>query len=148
MTMLVLPLTSKGEEICQSNNLGQDIACLRQLGMSIDKYTEEYLTWVKDMKAQLEKFNNDSANCIILRKRQEAYPDFKVLQTIREKCEGPWLEDRLRRFDSIRDTYDSTRQRYERLRELYNVANEILNALDARQKDLEREYERSQQYMR
>jgi hypothetical protein len=140
--MLALPAAACAE-ICESEDIGADIVCLKRLGISIDKFTEQYLHWVSDLKAKLEELNRESGRCSVLRFRYEENQDLSLLSQIRDRCEGPWLEDRLKRFNAIRTQYTQTKARYEKIRELYDTAKELLELIEGRQERLEREYEES-----
>ncbi|KOR30439.1 hypothetical protein TI05_14000 [Achromatium sp. WMS3] len=137
-----LPLIAYSE-VCQYENIGLQIKCLKNLGVSVDKFTEAYLRWVSDLKKQLEAFNNEAAKCSVLRWRleQDVYNP-TISKEIKEKCEGPMLEDRLRRFNAMRNNYIITKQRYEKIKHYYNIAKELLEVLETRQRQLEYEYDR------
>ncbi len=137
--MLSLPIAASGE-VCQSEDIRAEIACLKRIGISIDKFTEEYLQWVSALQAKLQEFNQESARCSVMRLRYEQNQDLGLLRQVRENCEGPWLEDRLKRFNAIRKQYTETKGRYEEIRKLYDLAKELLDVIEERQQGLEREY--------
>ncbi len=137
--LLSAPLADAGPS-CQSDNLQAEIACLKDLGISIDRFMEEYLHLVTDLRAKLAELNAESARCAELRRSYQDYRDSLLLSKIESLCEGEWLENRVRRFNQIRKHYESAKARYERIRELYGTAKELLAVIESRQANLEREY--------
>lgn len=135
------PLVVAGS--CDSGDIQRDISCLKRLGISIDQFTEEYLQWVSDLQAELTALNQEAARCSILRLRYEEDQSLNVLKQIQLRCEGDWLEDRLRRFNAIREDYLVTKARYQQIREYYDTAKELLGLIESRQARLEREYAQS-----
>ncbi|KOR29175.1 hypothetical protein TI03_02970 [Achromatium sp. WMS1] len=145
--IVILNLPTFGySEVCQHININQQIHCLKELGVSVDEFTEAYLRWVTDLKTQLEKFNQEEAKCSILRWRAERYREPDVLSEIQKKCEGPLLEDRLQRFNAMKNNYIVTKQRYEQIKQYYAIARELLDILETRQQQLENEYSKYEQH--
>lgn len=131
---------------CDTENIQSGIACLMRLGISIDQFTDEYLQWVSDLQAKLEELNLEEARCSALRQRHEEDPTLSVLKQISLQCEGKWLEDRVHRFNRIKEDYLAVKERYQAIRRQYDIAKELLALIDERQRRLEREYGQSSRY--
>ncbi|KOR31242.1 hypothetical protein TI04_01960 [Achromatium sp. WMS2] len=125
---------------CISDDIDWQLECLRNMGLQIDRLTAEYFRLTKDIQAKLNELVEAEARCKLLRERARQRPDAVLFQQISQNCEGSWLRDRLARFNNIKDTYERIKGRYDRIKSLHEDTRVLMEAVEDRQREVERQY--------